>query len=408
MDTLPIEHLADCVGFGPADAERLKQLGPQVAPYLPDIADAFYADLAAHPETMALFAGGEAQMQRLRDTLCRWLRELFCGVYDEGYWESRRRIGQTHVRVGLPQYYMFTAMETVRAQFDALLPTLTTDVAADRRTLSRLLTLETAVMLESYKRSYTAVVRDTERSAMHEELSEAEHLAQIGRLSAALAHEIKNPLAGISGAIQVIREPLASDHPHRPILTEILRQIDRLDTTVKDLLVYARPRPARFQRCGLARVVNRVTSFLGVQPDADSSTIQADVAGSLELYADDVQLEQLLVNILLNASQASPAGGTIRLHAESDEEDILIQVADEGPGIPDEIRAHIFDPFYTTKARGTGLGLPICRRIVEAHGGTITIESPNGGGTQVSIRLPHFPPAKTGGTPTDDYPRTDR
>lgn len=407
MDSLPLEHLADCVDFGPTDAQRLKLLGPQLAPHLPDIADAFYADLAAHPETQRVFEG-EAQMRRLRDSLCQWLQELFCGNYDESYWENRRRIGQTHVRVGLPQYYMFTAMETIRAQFDALLPTLTIDVAGDRRALSKLLALETAVMLESYKTGYTAVVRDIERMAMHEELSEAEHLAQIGRLSAALAHEIKNPLAGISGAIQVIREPLANDHPHRPILTEILRQIDRLDTTVKDLLVFARPRPARFQRLNLERLVNRVTSFLTVQPDANGRTIHADVAESLELFADDVQLEQLLVNILLNASQASPGGGKIRLTAESDGEDILIAVTDEGPGIPEDIRVHIFDPFYTTKARGTGLGLPICRRIVEAHSGAIDIESPSGGGTRVAIRLPHFPPAQTGGNPTDEYPRTDR
>jgi two-component system sensor histidine kinase HydH len=408
MHAIPIEHLADCVGFDSSDAGRLERLGPLLAPHLPEIADKFYTQLTATPQMQSLFTGGEPQMRHLRDTLCQWMRELFGGQYGSAYWENRLRIGHTHVRIGLPQYYMFTAMETIRAEFDALLPTITTDIAADRRALSRLLTLETAVMLESYKTSYTVQVRDTERSAMHEELSEAEHLAQIGRLSAALAHEIKNPLAGISGAIQVIREPLAEEHPHRPILTEILRQIDRLDTTVKDLLVYARPRPARFQRLNLARIINRVTHFLGVQPDAGANSIHSQVAPTLELYADDVQLEQLLVNLLLNASQAAPDGGTIELTAVSDHEDILITVRDEGPGIPEDIRQQIFEPFYTTKSRGTGLGLPICRRIVEAHSGSIEIDCPTGGGTQVSIRLPHFPPAQTGGTSTDEYPRTDR
>jgi signal transduction histidine kinase len=154
------------------------------------------------------------------------------------------------VQVGLPQQYMFAAMQVVWEELErGIRRQGVKDAAAKLASLHKLLTLELAVMLDSYKQSYSEQIRQTEREAVQERLTEARHLAQIGHLAASLAHEIKNPLAGISGAIQVIRDSMKPNEPHRPILDEVLRQVIRLDGTVKDLLVNARPKPPRFRPC---------------------------------------------------------------------------------------------------------------------------------------------------------------
>ena len=394
------------IGFTDEDADRLRAMGPAIAPQLPEVVDAFYERILRHPSTRQVLTDGESQVARLRASLTGWLEELFGGDYGIEYCRKRVQIGRTHVRVGLPQYLMITVMETVWAELERRLrPALVPQIDDKLRSLHKLLTIETALMLESYKESYSESIREGERAAVQDRLNEAEHLAHIGHLAASLAHEIKNPLAGISGAIQVLREPLAEDHPHRPILTEILRQIDRLDGTVKDLLIYSRPRPPRFQRCSLNRLIERVLTVLRSEPEMRRVKIEFLDSQKLDLFADEAQLEQLLINLLLNATQASGDGQTVRLYATSGADGLRLIVEDEGYGMDAEVARHAFEPFYTTKTKGTGLGLSSCRKIVDAHGGTITLHSVPNGGTTVTVRLPRFPPATTGGQVPDEYSR---
>lgn len=397
------------IGFNDADVDALRILAPVVQPWLPEVIDEFYTRIIEHPGAGKILTGGEAQLRRLKGSLSTWIEQLFGGEYGDDYCRQRLQIGQTHVRVGMPQYYMLTAMETLWQSLEPRLRRAEVEgVDAKLRSLHKLLTIESALMLESYKRSYSEQIREIERSAVRERLSQAEHLAHIGHLAANLAHEIKNPLAGISGAIQVLREPLAEDHPHRPILTEVLRQIDRLDGTVKDLLVYARPKPPRFQRCNLTRLIERVLTVLSSEPALEDVQVDFVDSQKLDLFADEGQLEQLLLNLLLNAGQAAPPGSKVRLLATSSPEGLRLVVEDSGCGMDEDTMRQAFEPFYTTKTRGTGLGLPICRKIVEAHGGTISIQSNPGEGTTVTVRLPRFPPASTGGQETDDYSRLNR
>jgi signal transduction histidine kinase len=274
--------------------------------------------------------------------------------------------------------------------------------------LHKLLVIDTALMLASYQESASEQVRQIERDALQTRLREAEQLAHIGQLAASLAHEIKNPLAGISGAIQVIRASLKHSDPHWPVLGEVLRQINRLDRSVKDLLVYARPKPPQVQRCDLRRAVERVLTLLRKEPEFERVRFEYSMARDLPpIAADENQMEQLLMNLLLNAAQASAADGLVRLTTAARGGCVQIIVSDAGCGMTEEVARRALEPFFTTKARGTGLGLPICRKIVDAHGGKLAIRSTPGSGTEVSIELMQQPPAAALGA-LDEYSRADR
>lgn len=294
-----------------------------------------------------------------------------------------------HVRVGLPQHYMFSAMEIVRQEIATIVRETAPDRMADVLAVHKLLAIELAIMLETYKESYVELVRDIERQQMHERLTQSEHLARIGRLAASLAHEIKNPLAGISGAVQVIRDGMATADPHRPILNEVLRQIDRLDGTVKDLLVYARPAPPRFDTADVSQLIDRIVGLL--QKEAEFKRVKLFNATRRPLapvVLDANQIEQVLMNLALNAAHASPDGKPVRIQAQVEDGFLVIEVEDHGHGMDEETCRRAMEAFFTTKSRGTGLGLSICSRIVEGHGGTMSIRSTPGKGTTVRIRIP--------------------
>jgi len=384
------EQLARFIGFDDQDVANLRTLGTHAAELLPNVVDRFYDAILRHPRTRAVLAGGPPQVDRLRKSLTAWLRGLFTGGFDAAYWAQRARIGRVHLQVALPQEYMVASMQLLWEELERAVRGLgLPDAAAKLASLHKLLSLELAVMLDGYRESYAEAARKLEREAVKERLTEAEHLAQIGQLAASLAHEIKNPLAGISGAIQVMRDSLPAKDRHRPILDEILRQVGRLDGTVKDLLVYARPRPPRFRKCNVNDLITRLVTVLREQPEMQR--VQFEYVNSQKLpliEADENQIEQLLTNLLLNAAQASPDEGLVRLTSAAGGGGVRLTVEDRGTGMDEEVRRRASEPFFTTKAKGTGLGLPICHKIVEAHGGKLSIRSVVGEGTEVVVDLP--------------------
>jgi two-component system sensor histidine kinase HydH len=383
------DEIKSYVGFTQRDAEHLKDLAEVVQPALPRVVDRFYAEISRHPAAKRVFSG-EEQLTRLRGALRDWIATLFSGVYDEKYVDQRSRIGHTHVRVGLPQHYMFGAIEVIWQELQAIVraanpPAMDEKLAA----LHKLLTIETVIMLESYRSSYAERVRTVEHEAIQDRLSRAEQLAEVGQLAASLAHEIKNPLAGISGAIQVLRDEMKANDPRRAVLEETLRQVMRLDGTVKDLLTYARPAKPQFGPCRFDQVIRRVTTLLSSEGTARGVRFLNEENTDLApIEADEHQLEQLLVNLLINALHASRKGDTVRLRVLSDGEDLVLVVEDEGQGMDAATARRAFEPFFTTKTRGTGLGLSICQRIADAHGGSISMNSERGRGTAVEVRLP--------------------
>ncbi len=390
MDSDSFGELKTYIGFDQADAANLRALAEPVQPLIPRVVDRFYEVLLRHSEARAVLTGGTEQVRRLHQTLSRWLTELFEGRYDDHYYRSRFRVGQVHVRVGLPQRYMPLAMEVVWSELQRSLQGRSIpDLTGKLESLHKLLLLDLTIMSESYKESYSDQIREFERHAMEGKLARAQHLAEIGQLAASLAHEIKNPLAGISGAIQVIGDSLAQSSPFKSVIRDILRQISRLDATVKDLLVYARPTPPAPKEFAMAELLQRVNTVLREEPAMRNVELRYHgVDMGTTMYADEGQIEQLLLNLILNAAHASSDGAMIEVETVRKGPWLSLVVKDRGAGMAPQVQAKALEPFFTTKAKGTGLGLAICRRIAEAHGGTILLQSELGKGTTVIVELP--------------------
>lgn len=409
MPAAVLDAMKRYVAFGDRDEANVRALADVVQPHLGRIVDRFYHEVQAHAETRAVLTGGATQVEDLRQSLRAWLIRLFQGRYEEDYARERAQIGRVHVHVGLPQHFMVVAMQVIWEEVEAVVTAAKIRRKSEKlASLHKLLMIENGLILSSYQEHFVVQVRQVERDAVQSRLREAEQLAQIGQLAASLAHEIKNPLAGISGAIQVIRANLKQSDPHWPVLGEVLRQINRLDRSVKDLLVYARPKPPRYQRCDLRRAIERVLNLLRKEPEFERIRLEYSVARNLPVIAaDEHQLEQVLMNLLLNAAQASQSGGVVRLSAAAGDGRVQLVVEDRGCGMSLEVSRRALEPFFTTKSRGTGLGLPICRKIVEAHGGSLSIRSAPGEGTEVTVELHEEPPTVAVGADDEDS-RTDR
>ena len=213
-------------------------------------------------------------------------------------------------------------------------------------------------------------------------------------MAAIVAHEVKNPLAGIGGALQIIRERLPAESEDREVIGEILARLQGLNALVRDLLVFARPRAPRLAAVPIlplleesARELQRDRALKGLRLEVSSEGTAPVVNGDAEL------LRSALSNLALNAAQAAGKKGRVRIVAATHDGYGEVRVSDDGPGIPDEVRAKVFEPFFTTKHRGSGLGLPVARRVVESHGGSLELTCPPSGGTVALVRLPLYPGA---------------
>jgi signal transduction histidine kinase len=390
MDDTFFDLMTDRMEFGPDDAGRVKALETIVRPELPGVADRFYEWLFKDPAAVRVFSGGPEQMRRQREVFVEWLNSVFSGEYDAAYFHRLAEIGQRHVHVGLPQHYVPAAMHRIWQELrDLIRQAGVADGEAKLASLHKLLILEMAIMLEAHAEHHTHHVREEERTAAEEKLTHSEHLAQLGQLAASLAHEIKNPLAGISGAIQVIRDGMSPDDDRQPVIREILSQINRVDATVKDLLVYARPRPPEMRLCDLHAIAVRTLKSIREAPAMRRVRVTVDCADNVPpVPADMRQIEQLFMNLIFNAAHASSEGETIRVSLRAQGPKVILSITDRGSGMDQETAVRAFEPFFTTRAKGTGLGLPICRKIVEAHGGKIALQSQRGSGTQVTVELP--------------------
>ena len=232
----------------------------------------------------------------------------------------------------------------------------------------------------------------TERLQMEATLVEQASLARVGEMAAIVAHEVKNPLAGIGGALQVIVEQLPRGSSSREMVEEILERLDALNDTVNDLLLFARPRLPRKEAVPILSLIE--DTIVLMRPDPAYKGVSFHVSGQEVLVQGEAELlKPALMNVLINAAQAVGSGGQVLVEIAASNGSCSILVQDNGPGIPPELREKVFEPFFSTKHRGTGLGLPITKRIIQVHGGEITVSCPASGGTAVSIRLPTSPAA---------------
>lgn len=227
------------------------------------------------------------------------------------------------------------------------------------------------------------------------QMSRAEHFATLGELATGLAHEIRNPLAGIAGVIEIVGRDLPATSPARAVVKDVREEIAQINRILTDLLGTARPRASEMRSSDLNTTVEHAVMLVRQQVMSKPIKIEfAPSAEPMEVDHDSDQMHQVLLNLLLNAVQAIEGPGQVRVGvlAKSEDEDATVTVSDTGRGIPAENLPNIFRPFYTTKGNGTGLGLSLARRIVEEHHGRIEVES-SGKGTTFSVTLPLHQPA---------------
>ncbi|HVZ32540.1 MAG TPA: ATP-binding protein, partial [Polyangiaceae bacterium] len=223
----------------------------------------------------------------------------------------------------------------------------------------------------------------------------AERLAALGRLAAALAHEIRNPLGSISGSVQLVRESPHVEQEDRHLLGIVLREVDRLDGLVNAMLQVGRPTTPQRMDTGLVALTSELVEV--ARRDPRSSALELSVqCPSHELYAsvDGDQIRQVVWNLLSNALTHAPRGSTIRIEVREQDKLVIWSIEDQGPGVPAEARGHLFDMFYSKRPHGIGLGLALVDQIVRAHGGVVEVVSAPGQGAKFEVRLPraHSPP----------------
>ncbi|MBK8592396.1 MAG: histidine kinase [Sandaracinaceae bacterium] len=381
MATL-LDELFRYVGFGPDDGARLIGASAALTPAFDAIVDRFYVAIEANPEARAVFTD-EAQVARQKKLLRSWLVRFFAGPYDDSYFEERARIGRAHVRIGLPQRYVFVSMNVIRSGLiEAVAASGGRDgqeAVALQQSIHRLCDVELAIMLETYREDYDRALRTAER------------LATLGQFAGTLAHEMRNPLAVLSTSSHLLRRN-AGDQPN------VLRHVDRIERQISvcgqivdDLLALARDRPPSFETVELRPLFE----FAWAQVQASQHSLRLDIADDATvLSADASQLRQVLVNLLQNATQAMSEPGVVSIEVvrttlvEQREEALRIRVEDCGEGFSAEALEHLFEPLFTTKARGIGLGLPLCQRVIAKHRGTLSAVNHEPRGARVDIVLP--------------------
>ena len=367
--------------FSEIDARLLTELRDVFELHLDEVVDRFYEYLRSDEELRPMLAG-EGVLEQLKEVQRDYLMSLVSGEYGGEYAAKRLKIGEVHERLDLaPDWYLGTH----GLFLELLFPLIQLKFADDPRramqagaALSKLMLLDMQMLLEAYsgKQRKRAIER-------------TEQLAAVGELAASIAHEVRNPLAGMKGALEVLRKELAVKPSNLEIVDELLAQIVRLEQLVRDLLTFARPRALSLELFDLHELLDRILRTYKEEADRLAVTVERIYGPSTgHLHADPRQMEQVFLNLIYNALQAMEDGGTLTVSTRAEDDNIVITLRDTGKGIPETDMPKILQPFFTTKHRGSGLGLPIVKKVSEAHGGSIDIVSVVGRGTTVTVSIP--------------------
>jgi len=228
----------------------------------------------------------------------------------------------------------------------------------------------------------------TELKEMEQRLRWADRLATVGRLASGMAHEIRNPLASISGSVQLLLELKELEDYQKRLMQIVVKEADRLSQLLSDFLQFARPRQPEYDDVDLTVLCEEILAVIAGDPRFKGLDVRIRSSGVIHLAADRQQLRQALWNLLLNAADALPGSGTIQLSLVELDAWVSVVVEDSGMGIPEAIREKIFDPFFSTKDRGSGLGLATVHALVQAHRGEINVQNRPEGGTRFVLRFP--------------------
>jgi two-component system, NtrC family, sensor histidine kinase HydH len=377
MEETLLEELKRYVGWSGEDEQALRGLHEIAAQRFAHIAEVFYATILGHEGAKQSLTGGESQVGHLKITLQGWLDRLLRGPWDQAYYENRARIGRYHVRINLPQHYMFGAMNVVRRELNAIVDEAYAGrperLGPARRAVGRILDLELAIMLHTYREDLLA------------QQARAERLSTFGQLVGSIGHDLRNPLGVIETSVFILRSRVGQDERVRKHLDRIGEQLGVANGIITNLLDMIRNKPLAKERVKLEELLASAADSVA-RPDA--VRYASDGVSDLEVHGDPVQLRQVFVNLLSNAVEAASPSGEVRIRGARSPTDVEIAVEDTGPGVDATTARRLFEPLITTKDKGVGLGLALVKRIVERHGGTVAYEPRTGGGARFTVRLP--------------------
>ena len=382
--SLFLDDLLAYVALGDDDREELRKLHAVLEPYFSVIAKQFYAVALAHSETAAVIAAS-GDVAHLERTLVDWMSTGLLGPYDDRFCEKRSRIGRRHVEIGLPLRYMVTAMNVVRSEYQRLVALLLPSEQGVRAAIvaNKLLDVELAILLHDYQ-------LDSERELVaREQRIQAERLAAIQTLAAGLAHEIRNPLNAAMLQLELLERRLRGDGVTDRALEPCAlarAEIDRLADLLHDFIAFTRPPDLHIAEYDLAAIVSEVVDAERALASQRRAALAFD-AVPVVAEVDALKVHQIVQNLVRNALEAVAPGGHVAVAVDACADLARIRIDDDGPGIPDAIRARVFEPFFSTKASGTGLGMSIVHSLVALHGGTVDLQS-SSSGAHVVIELP--------------------
>jgi len=402
------------LGLNEQDVDLLRQLGPRLEKHFPEMSERFYSQIPHHPHAFRVFTG-QAQIERLKKSLQVWAYGLFQGRYDDAYAAERFQIGYRHVRIGLEQKYVISAMGIVRAFLHDCLVLEVPDSDERRRfavALNKILDLDLNLMCESYMHATVENLRK-----LNDQLERANReMAQVSRTKdqflSHISHELRTPLNSILGFTKMILDGLSeSREEEHELLQDVFRSAQHLLGLVSDILDIRRIEEGRMslriENVNLRKLLDSTLPLVAIQAAEKGLRLQDQTVGTPlpVAWADEMRLRQVLLNLLNNAVKFTPRGSiTLRAQMEDAAMDapqdrlprlVRIEVEDTGIGIPPQKRTAAFEEFVqmdhaeASRFRGAGLGLAISRRLIELMGGKIGLEAGcHGQGTLAWLAVP--------------------
>jgi signal transduction histidine kinase len=378
MTETVFEELKRYVRFTEVDELALRSLHEAAAPTFAGIAEVFYDRILSHEEARKALVGGESRVGHLKVTLVGWMDTLLRGPWDEAYWQRRYAIGRVHVRIGLPQHYMFGAMNVVRAELARIAWARFNADAAEldrvRDALGKIIDLELAIMLNTYRDDLLA------------QQARVERLSTFGQLVGSIGHDLRNPLGVIETSLYILRGRVGEDARAVKHLDRIGEQLGIANGIITNLLDMIRNRPLKKEPVVLGQVLAGAAAAVK-RPDGVSVAVTG-LETLPPVEGDPVQLRQVFVNLLENAVFAASPKGSVGVRARTEEGGLAVDVEDSGPGVDPATQRRLFEPLITTKERGIGLGLALVKQIAERHGGSVSYSDRTEGGARFTVRLP--------------------
>lgn len=372
------QDLQAYVSWTSDDAARVQALAQIVEPDLPPLIDDFYAEIQKHPETSEVITGGIEQIERLKLRLLQWIHELFHGEYGADYFARRWRVGYRHVEIGLRQAYTNVALARLRKGLADIVQRRFEGDAMDRaltlQSLNKLLDLDLAIIQDAYETEFMNRLQLQER------------LAALGQVAGGVAHELRNPLNVVKTSVYYLK---TAQNPSREKTLEHLGRIERqvgvADMVISTLSDFAKLPNPQLIEMSIEDCLNDALSIdsvrIGIELDWDRPDRPTLVFG------DPQQLRIVFGNLIRNAQEAMPQGGTLGIQVVPNQHRVRVSISDSGIGIGADNLQRLMEPFFTTKARGIGLGLALARSIVDKNQGTLTAVSQPGQGSTFTVEL---------------------